>query len=275
MNQFLKSIGDFFGDVGKGLGVASNDVVHAAGVAGSFIAGAIVPFLAANDVPALKAYFLAGGALNLPGIVAIVVSSTLTGLVTLASKSPDNVISSASALITPTDVQKIAASVASKVGVFLIGFLLLASTSQAGILSYVGVPLNPGVGVTSDNLLVGPVEIGGVNINNGSQVDLGLGFGLIDASVTGLSATTSTISGNWAIGILGKAYLQNTNPDYVAGTFGVFGAFNLVQMVFNNSDFPLVSLSAERLPDGTIQGFFNLVDLLGLGSNSSYRKINR
>ena len=162
-----------------------------------------------------------------------------------------------------------------KVGLFLIGFLLLASASQAGILSYLGVPLNPGIGTTQNDLLVGPVEIAGVNLNNTNQVNLGVGFGLIDANVIGLSSTTSSINANWGIGILGKAYLQNTNPDYVNGTFGVFAAVNLVGIVFNNYDLPLLSLSGERLPDGSIQGFFNLVDLVGLGSNSSYRKINR
>ena len=113
--DFLSSIGAFFGDVGKGIGVASNDVVHAAGAVGSFIVGGVVPFLAATDVPALKAYFMAGGALNLPGIIAVVVGSTLTGLVTLAAKSPDNVIATASTLLTPADIAMIASYAAAKV----------------------------------------------------------------------------------------------------------------------------------------------------------------
>ena len=106
--DFFSSIGDFFGDVGKGIGVAAHDVVHAAGVAGAFIGGAVIPFVAATDVPALKTYLLAGGALNLPGVIAVVVGSTLSGLVALAAKSPNNVIATTSTLVTPADVTAIA-----------------------------------------------------------------------------------------------------------------------------------------------------------------------
>lgn len=113
--DFITSIGDFFGDVAKGTGVVAGDVVHAIGVAGKTVIGAVVPFVAMNDVPALKAYFMAGGAINPLGIVTVLAAATITGLVSLAGKSPDNMVSSASKLVTPEEVTKISTEIAQKV----------------------------------------------------------------------------------------------------------------------------------------------------------------
>lgn len=113
--DFFSSIGDFFGDVAKGIPVVCGDVVHALGVAGTVVGTALITDVSANVIPALKTYLISGGALSLSGIVTVSVASTITGLVALAAKSPNNVIAQASTLVTPAEIAKVAADAGSAV----------------------------------------------------------------------------------------------------------------------------------------------------------------
>jgi hypothetical protein len=113
--DFFSSILGFFGDCAKGVPVVCGDVVHALGVAGATVGGLLVTDVSVNVLPALKTYFLAGGGLNVAGIVAVSVGATLSGLVALAAKSPNNVIATASTLVTPAEIAKVADAAGSAV----------------------------------------------------------------------------------------------------------------------------------------------------------------
>lgn len=114
---FLASIGDFFTkDIPDGLAVVKTDVVHALGVAGSAVAGGVGTFITVNEIQPIKAYLEAGNALNVPGIVTVAVVGLLSGLVTIASKSPNNVVKTIATQITPAEIQTIAAKAGADAG---------------------------------------------------------------------------------------------------------------------------------------------------------------
>lgn len=89
---FGKDIVGFGKDIVGGAKVVVNSGAHAIDTGLAFVSGAVVPFIAANDIPALKTYLLAGGSLNPTGILAVVASSTVMGLVSLALKSPNQAL---------------------------------------------------------------------------------------------------------------------------------------------------------------------------------------
>jgi hypothetical protein len=107
--------------VAKGIGVAANDVVHAAGVVGSALGGSIGTFIAVNDITPLKAYFQAGGALTPMGIVTVLAAGTITGLVSLAAKSPNNAVAAIAGQVTSADIQAIAAKAGADAAQLVVG----------------------------------------------------------------------------------------------------------------------------------------------------------
>lgn len=114
---FFASILDFVTkDIPDGLAVVKTDVVHVLGVAGTTVGGAVGTFITVNEITPIKNYLEAGNALNVPGIVTVAVVGLLSGLVTIASKSPNNVVKTFASQVTPAEIQTIAAKAGADAG---------------------------------------------------------------------------------------------------------------------------------------------------------------
>ncbi len=124
--DFFSSFGDFFTkDIPAGFAVVKTDIVHVAHVVGVAVGGAIVPFVVANIVPAIKTTLMtdavSGLAITPAGLVVAGVTAGLSALFAIAGKAPDNsivkqVTDAIPASVATAEINKIAGDAGKLVG---------------------------------------------------------------------------------------------------------------------------------------------------------------